>query len=137
MRNSTAKGYSNLPVDFCDFHSYHEVADLETYRPNDYGGKACIIGECGYPVSSSNATIRGTKEVQTAEDYVSKALDQGYSGCLVWNQDFTSPANNAAIVQWLKQFVGSNNQVEPPPASSGSLFAGFIAWLMSLFGSHP
>jgi hypothetical protein len=135
MRSSTAKSYSNLPVDFCDFHSYREVADLGAYRPGDYNNKSCIIGECGYPVNSSNAASRGAKEVQVAEDYVGEALDQGYSACLVWNQDFTSAANNTAITQWLKQFASSSNEVKSPPPSSP--FAAFIAWLIRLFGGSP
>jgi hypothetical protein len=131
MRNSTAKSYSKLPIDFCDFHSYNEHGDLGPYRPAAYNNKPCIIGECGYPVNSSNTTSRTTKEVQTAKDFVEEALSEGYAGCLVWNQDFTSDANKATITQWLGQFSGQNNQVMPPPASSP--FAAFIDWFIVLF----
>jgi hypothetical protein len=133
MRSSTAKGYSNLPIDFCDFHSYSDIADLEVYRLSNYNNKSCMIGECGYPVNSSNLTVRGIKEVQVAQDYVGKALDQGYSSCLVWNQDFTSDANNVAITQWLRQFAGKNNEVKQPPIP-GPPFAAFIEWLIRSFG---
>jgi hypothetical protein len=136
MRSSTAKSYSNLPIDFCDFHSYREIADLEAYRPSNYNNKSCMIGECGYPVNNSNVASRGAKEVQVAEDYVGEALDQGYSSCLVWNQDFTSAANNTAITQWLRQFASNNNEVKQPPAPS-SPFAAFIEWLIRLFGGSP
>lgn len=132
MRSRTAKSYSNLPIDFCDFHSYNESGDLGPYRPAAYSNKPCIVGECGYPVNSANTATRATKEVQTAKDFVEEALSEGYSGCLVWNQDFTSDANKASITQWLKQFSGQNNQVMPPrPASP---FVAFIDWLIMLFG---
>ncbi|MEW6603415.1 MAG: hypothetical protein AB1351_01855, partial [Thermoproteota archaeon] len=129
---STAKRYSNLPVDFCDFHSYNESGNLDSYISSSFDSKPCIVGECGYPVNDSNAAIRATHEVQTAKNFVEKALSKGYSGCLVWNQDFTSQANNTAIVQWIKQFAGQNNQVAPPPPASP--FAAFIDWLIKLFG---
>lgn len=128
MRSGTAKGYSDLPVDFCDFHSYDESASLTAYNAGSYNNKPCIVGECGYPVNGSNSSTRAAKEVQTAKDYVNLALSKGYSGCLVWDQDFTSDANKAAIEQWLVQFASSNNQVQPAPKMS------FWEWLLSLFG---
>jgi hypothetical protein len=104
MRSNTAKSYSNLPTDFCDFHSYNESGSLDPYRSADYNGKSCIIGECGYPVNSTNASLRSTHEVQTAKNFVERALSAGYSACLVWNKDFTSQTNNTTIIQWLVHF---------------------------------
>jgi hypothetical protein len=132
MKSSTARGYSDLPVDFSDFHSYGKSPPslLFSYSPSGYGGKPCIVGECGYPVSKANSAAR---EVQAAQEYVRKAHEKGYSACLVWNRDFTSEANNASIVQWLVQFAAGNRQVAtnvPPP----SPFAAFAAWLLGLFG---
>lgn len=126
MNSVAAKGYSDLPVDFCDFHSYHEVATLEPYRPNSYNNKPCIVGECGYPVGQPVAA-RSANEVRVAKDYVDLALSKGYSGCLLWNS-FTSDANRTSIEQWSKQFAGSNRQIQPAPAMS------FWEWLLSLFG---
>lgn len=133
MKSSTARGFSSLPLDFCDFHSYGQVASLSSYASSGYAGKPCMVGECGFTVSSSNVTTRAAKEVQVAEDYVQMALAKGYSSCLVWNRDFTSDANNAAIVQWLAQFAGSNNEIVPEPPRSP--FAAFIVWLAALFGA--
>jgi hypothetical protein len=127
---ATAKNFSDLPIDFCDFHSYKKIPALGQYRPNDFSGKSCIVGECGYPVSSTNAAERSSKEVQTAKDYVDEVLARGYSGCLVWHKDFISDSNKSAILEWLKQFSTDDNQVVPP--SSPSFFAAFIAWLAAL-----
>jgi hypothetical protein len=132
MRSSTARGFSDLPLDFSDFHSYGQTASLSYYASAGYSGKPCMVGECGYTVSSSNAAVRATKEVPVAEDYVQMALAKGYSSCLVWNRDFTSDANNAAIVQWLAQFAASNNQIVPEQPQSP--FAALVAWLAALFG---
>jgi hypothetical protein len=128
MRSSTAKSYSDLPLDFCDFHSYGEVASLDSYRPSHYHSKPCIIGECGYTLYNTPVASRSANEVQTAKDYVNLALGKGYSGSLVWTKDFTSPANRAQIISWLKQFAGANNQVRPAQPMS------FWEWLLSLFG---
>lgn len=133
MRSNTAKNYSNLPIDFCDLHVYNQGASLDPYRPASYSNKPCIVGECGYPVNNTNAVERATKEVQTAEDFVEEALSMGYSGCLVWNQDFTSDINKTTILQRLKQFAAHNNQVVPPKPASP--FAAFILWLAKLFGA--
>lgn len=129
QKSATAKSYSSLAVDFVDFHSYSSSASLSSYRSAGYGGKSCIVGECGYPGDDAN---RAAREVQVAEDYVQEALRRGYSTCLVWNRDFTSDANNASIVQWLAQFAAANNQVVPEQPSSP--FAAFIEALMALFG---
>lgn len=129
MQRSTAKSYSSLPVDFADFHSYASSASLVSFRSAGYGGKPCIVGECGYPAGGSN---RAAREVQVAQDYVQEGLGRGYAGALVWNRDFTSDANNASIVQWLAQFAAGNNQVAPEAPSSP--FAAFIEALMALFG---
>jgi hypothetical protein len=135
MRNNTAKSYSNLPIDFCDFHSYNDTGNLPSYNPARYNGKPCMIGECGFPVSSSNSAARSMHEVQTAKDFVNEAHSRGYSGCLVWTKDFTSQTNIASITQWLQQFSGQNNQVMPPPPTSP--FAAFLAWLAALLGGNP
>jgi hypothetical protein len=132
MRSSTAKSYSNLPIDFCDFHSYNESGNLDPYIPGSFENKLCLVGECGYPVNSSDAAARSAHEVQTAETFVNKALSEGYSACLVWNKDFTSQTNNTTIIQWLKQFASQNNQVAPPQPASP--LAAFIDWLIKLFG---
>ncbi|MEM2140512.1 hypothetical protein [Nitrososphaera sp.] len=126
MRISTAKSYSNLPIDFCDFHSYLEVVGLDPYRQNSYNNKPCVIGECGYP-GDRPVAVRSANEVQNAKDYVTLAYDKGYSGCLIWN-GFTSDANRTAAEQWSKQFASNNNQVRPAPAMT------FWEWLLSLFG---
>jgi hypothetical protein len=130
QKSSTARSYSDLPVDFADFHSYCSSAALSPYRSAGFAGKACTVGECGYPAGGAN---RAAREVQVAQDYVQEALRRGYSACLVWNRDFTSDANNASIVQWLAQFSAANNQVAPEQPSS-SPFAAFIEALMALFG---
>jgi hypothetical protein len=132
MRSNTAKSYSNLPIDFCDFHTYNESGDLDAYIPGSYEGKACIVGECGYPVNSMNMPARSIHEVQTAKNFVNSALVKGYSACLVWNKDFTSQTNNTEIVQWMKQFAAQNHQVATPQPASP--FALFINWLIKLFG---
>lgn len=126
MNSSTAKSYSNLPLDFCDFHSYHEVVRLDSYRPASYNNKPCMVGECGYPLDQPLAT-RAMNEVQAAKDYVTSALNKGYSSCLLWNS-FTNDANRAAVEQWLKQFASSNHQVQPAPSMT------FWEWLLSIFG---
>jgi hypothetical protein len=132
MKSSTAKSYSDLPVDFSDFHSYGKTASLFSYGSSGYGGKPCLVGECGYPVTKTNSAARGAGEVQTAQEYVQEALEKGYSAYLAWNRDFTSEANNASLVQWLAQFAAGNRQVTPerPP----SPFAALIAWLAALLG---
>ncbi|NWG37534.1 hypothetical protein [Nitrososphaera sp.] len=126
MRSGTAKGYSNLPVDFCDFHSYNDVASLISYAASSYNNKPCIIGECGYPVGRP-VSSRSANEVQTAKDYVTMALNKGYSSCLLWNS-YTSDANRMEVEQWSKQFASNNHQVQPAPAMT------FWEWLLSLFG---
>lgn len=132
MHSSTAKSYSNLPVDFCDFHSYKESGNLDAYIPGSFENKPCMIGECGYPVNDANAAIRATREVETAKDFVNMALSNGYSACLVWNENFADQTNKTAIVQWLKQFAGQNNQIAlPKPVSP---LAAFVDWLIKLFG---
>ena len=128
MRSSTAKSYSNLPIDFCDYHVYSEIASLDPYRPKQYRNKPCIIGECGYALFNTTIAARSVNEVQVAKDFVDISLDKGYSGGLVWTKDFTSDSNRALIIQWLKQFSSSNNQVQAAPAMS------LWEWLLSLFG---
>jgi hypothetical protein len=132
MRSRLAKSYSNLPVDFCDFHSYNESGNLDPYIPQSYEGKPCIVGECGYPVSDSNKSIRSVHEVQTAENFVQNALGNGYSACIIWNKDFTNLANDATVIQWLKQFSGQNHQIVP--SQPASPFAMFIDWWIKLLG---
>ncbi|MEM3159992.1 MAG: hypothetical protein QXJ74_04335 [Nitrososphaera sp.] len=126
MRSGTAKSYSNLPIDFCDFHSYQNTASLVPYSASGYNNKPCIVGECGYPVGRPVAD-RSANEVQAAKDYVTLALNKGYSSCLLWNS-YTSDANRTAIEQWSKQFASNNNQVQPAPSMT------FWEWLLSLFG---
>ena len=128
MRSSTSESYSNLPVDFWDYHIYDETACLDPYRPGEYNNKPCLIGESGYALYNTTIASRSANEVQVARDFVEMSLNKGYSGCLVWTKDFTSDSNRALIIQWLKQFAGSNNQVRPAPAIS------FWEWLRSLFG---
>jgi hypothetical protein len=67
MKSSTTRNYSDLPVDFADFHSYCNSASLLSYRSAGYNGKSCAVGECGYPLAG---TKRAAMEVQVAEDYV-------------------------------------------------------------------
>lgn len=132
MRSSTAKSYANLPIDFCDFHSYNESANIDPYLLSSFENKPCIIGECGYPVNDANAAARAVHEVQTAKDFVDRTLNKGYSACLVWHENFANQSNKTAIEQWLKQFSSQNSQVAPPPPPS--LFAMFLDWLIKLFG---
>lgn len=128
MHSSTAKSYSDLPIDFCDFHSYGEVASLDAYRSAHYNNKPCLIGECGYTLYNTTVASRSANEVQVAKDFANLALDNGYSGSLVWTKDFTNTANRTLIIQWLKQFAGANNQVKAASPMS------FWEWLLSLFG---
>jgi hypothetical protein len=128
MRNSTAKSYSNLPIDFCDYHVYGEIASLEPYRPHQFSNKPCIIGECGYTLFNTSVAARSANEVQVARDFVDMSVNKGYSSSLVWAKDFTSDSNRTLIIGWLKQFASSNNQIRPAPAMS------FWERLLSFFG---
>jgi hypothetical protein len=104
MRPKTAKYYSSLPINFCDIHPYSKRARLEQYVSNDYNNKKCIIGECGYPVNL-NINRRSSNEVKIAEKFLTNSIQKGYSGCLIWDHDFTSEENKEIIIQRLKEFV--------------------------------
>jgi hypothetical protein len=115
MRTKTAKSYSSLPIDFCDIHLYNKRARVERYVSSKYNNKSCIIGECGYPIDLGffrrrNNEIRGNNEIKTAEKFLINSLQNGYSGCLVWDHDFTSEENKRILIDWLKEFVQTRNK---------------------------
>ena len=66
MKSYTVRSYSDLPVDFSDFHSCAKTASLFSYDSSGYGGKPCIVGECGYAVTKTNSAARSAGEVQAA-----------------------------------------------------------------------
>jgi hypothetical protein len=111
MRVKTAKSYSSLPIDFCDIHLYNKRALVERYVSNKYNNKTCIIGECGYPVTL-DFYGRRNNEVKTAEKFLTKSFQNGYSACLVWDHDFTSKENKRRLTDWLKEVVRTKNYTE-------------------------
>ena len=113
MSAKTAKSYSSLPIDFCDIHPYNKKARVDQYYSNKYNNKSCIIGECGYPVNAhffrTGFSRRKNNEVQIAKKFLMNSFKNGYSGCLIWEHDFTSDENKRNIIEWLKEFVRTNN----------------------------
>lgn len=103
MRMENARRFSNLPIDFCDAHVYNESGYLPPWNKSECNGKDCIIGECGYPVSAT-LELRNKMELDAAKNFVLNSSRSGYSGCLVWNKDFTDEDNNRALLDWMKEF---------------------------------
>ncbi len=71
-------------VDFYDFHRYNRSGNLPKWRPDRFGGKACIIGEFG----TSRPQADGIEQREHAARLLKNARSKGYSGCLLWRYNF-------------------------------------------------
>jgi len=105
-------------LDFFDFHVYNTDGSLSPYSPSDFGGRPCIIGECGYPVG--HVPYDAAQEVPAAQNFLSNASDLGYGGCILWYTDYTNKDN---ILQKAKDFADTRPLIEAPQKKKGCFIA--------------
>lgn len=133
MRQENAMKYSDLPVDFCDFHIYNDFGTIPPYYREDYGGKPCIIGECGYPQRKVPLDIqrRRANGLRTAINMTTQALAGGYAGVLPWPLEGSIELDieNTVMRSWLCQYSGFNYQVRPARPKPMNIWNFLFRWL--------
>lgn len=105
-------------LDFFDFHRYDNEGPFVPYSPSDFAGKPCIVGECGYWLQ--NSPYDPTREVSVAQNYLSSAVNLGYSGCLLWYTDYT---NKDGILQAAKSFADTVPIIQSQQKKKGCFIA--------------
>jgi|SRR5579884_139149 len=132
MRRENAIKYSYL-TDFSDFHFYNNYgADLPQYYREDFDGKPCIIGECGYPVVSGQNIALKIQGPFVAKTIVNLALKQGYYGALAWPLQGTDlQDSNQSLQESLKNMalIAYPVRASPPkPWNFWKFFFGIFEW---------
>lgn len=107
-------------IDFGDFHTYSMDGVIQPYFKEDYGGKPCIIGECGHKsLTETDAAAQDRRILYclpTVRVQVATAQQKGYAGILAWpieGEGSLLASQNTSMNRWLADFARRNLDVAP------------------------
>lgn len=88
------KRYKDLGLDFLDYHSYLDNANIPSVKDLDAGGLPVILGECGPGDKKRNDSL----QAKNWKAYLETTYAKGYAGVLTWSYGTPGEDTNFSMV---------------------------------------
>lgn len=131
MTKPLAEQYARTTkIDFADYHIYSDTGKVSTYYKEDFNGKPCIIGECGFSVRPGQDAVRKVRGFPVAKAIVAGAYLAGYAGALTWpiEGNVSLEMENRALEDWVKEYASYNQQIRPAKPRPFDPWKFFLNW---------